>query len=144
MRVYTVHVPPYSHRDRDAILVKEGFCWPAFVFGILWALLHRLWLAALGIAVVLVIVGAAMDAFGLDALVQSIVSVAIAFLIGSHGNDWRRRKLARLGYRDAGVVAAHNLDEALRRYLDSEPERVSSRSRLGPPPQPPLMPLAGV
>jgi len=144
MRVYTVYVPPYSNSDRDPILVKEGFSWPAFVFGIFWALWHRMWLVAIALAFFLVVVGAAMDAFGLDPITQGIVSLAVAVLVGAHGNDWRRKKLARLGYRDMGVVAARNIDEALRRYLDSAPQRADVRSRIGPPPQPPLMPLAGV
>lgn len=144
MRVYTVHVPPYSSRDREPILIKEGFSWLAFLFGFLWALYHRLWLAAAGIAIAYVVAGALMDAIGLDGLTQAIVTLAIAFVIGAHGNDWWRRKLARMGARDEGVVAARTIDEALRRYLDAEPARATARARTGPPPQPPLLPLAGV
>lgn len=144
MHVYTVHVPPFSRKDRDPILVKEGFNWAAFLFSALWALTLRLWLAAVGIVVAVAVVLALMDAFGVEPPVEAIALAAIAFLIGAHGNDWHRRGLARRGFREEGVVAAPNADDALRRFLDSEPERAQARARIGPPPQPPLMPLAGV
>ena len=43
MRVYTVHACPSGAEDRDLILVKEGFCWPACLFDFFWALYHRAW-----------------------------------------------------------------------------------------------------
>jgi hypothetical protein len=144
MHVYTVHVPPFSHKDRDPILIKEGFNWAAFLFSAVWTLYRRLWLATAGIVVAVAVALALMGAFGIEPPVEAVVLAAIAFLVGAHGNDWYRRKLVKRGFREEGVVAAPNADAALRRFLDSEPERVQARTRVGPPPQPPLMPLAGV
>ena len=69
MRVYTVHFRPGSLTpDRDTTLVKEGICWPAFLFTFFWALWHRLWLVAalivaaeIVIEVVLLLTGADPD-----------------------------------------------------------------------------------
>ena len=55
MRVWTVHLPPAAteegaadrRRPPEPVLVREAFSWGAFLFGPLWLLAHRLWLAAL-------------------------------------------------------------------------------------------------
>ena len=51
MKIYSVHDRPGSLApDRDVVLVKEGFCWPAFFLTALWALWHRLWRAFVAMA----------------------------------------------------------------------------------------------
>jgi uncharacterized membrane protein YccC len=143
MRVYTVHVPPFSGRDPDPILIREGFSRTAFLFGPLWSLVHRMWLVTVAMVVFLLVLGSAMDAVPLDAFVQTVVSLAVAVLIGFHGNDWRRRSLTKRGYREVGVVAAHSLDEALARYLDAAPQPRPVRMHANPV-APPPMPIAGL
>jgi hypothetical protein len=117
-RVYTVHVRAWSNAaDRDAVLLREGFCWGAFLFSVAWALWHRLWfwaLIVLGISAVLALSG---ELVGIDPLTDSAIGLAFALLVGWHANDWRRRKLERAGYVSAGVVAAPNLVEAERRFF---------------------------
>ena len=147
MRVYTVHVPPFSHRESDPVLIKEGYSWPAFLFGPLWMLIHGLWLAFVALVVVTILLGVAADAFGLGQVPQVIVSLAIAVLVGAHGNDMRRYGLARRGYRDGGVVAARNIDEGLARFIDAEPPvRAVHQTRAratSVPVAPPPMPISG-
>lgn len=147
MRVYTVHVPPFSHRESDPVLIKEGYSWPAFLFGPLWMLIHRLWLAFVALVVITLIIGVAADAFGIGPIPQGIVSLAIAVLVGAHGNDMRRYGLARRGYRDGGVVAARNIDEGLARFIDAEPPvRAVHQTRAratSVPVAPPPMPISG-
>ena len=47
MNTYTVHLRRHGlDPERDVVLVKEGFSWPAFFLSFLWALWHQLWLAA--------------------------------------------------------------------------------------------------
>ena len=147
MRVYTVHVPPFSHRESDPVLIKEGFSWPAFLFGPLWMLIHHLWLAFVVLVVITILLSVAADAFGLGQVPQAIVSLAIAVLVGAHGNDMRRRGLTRRGYRDGGVVAARNMDEAITRFFDAEPPvRAVHQTRAratSVPVAPPPMPISG-
>jgi hypothetical protein len=144
MRVYTVHIPPASPRQADPVLVKEGFSWPAFLFGPIWALTHRMWLVALALVALDVVGSAALDAARMAPAAQAVLSLAVAVLIGAHANDWRRWSLDRRGFRNAGVVAARNIDEGLERYIDSATLRAPPpRPRAAPVPPPPL-PLAGV
>lgn len=119
MRVYTVHVDPVSPaHDRGAVLVREGFCWPAALFTVFWALYHRLWVAA----VVLLAAGAALGGglawLGLDPASEAVVEIGYMALVGSNANDWRRRGLARRGFVPFGIVAGRDAAGAEQRLFD--------------------------
>ena len=122
MKVYTVHLRRHGlDPDRDLLVVKEGFSWPAFFLSFPWALWHRLWVPA----AVIFLAGTAVTLAGtklhLDPLSQSALSLGLAAIFGYLGNDLRRRRLERLGYALADVSSGDDADAALRRYLDAEP-----------------------
>jgi hypothetical protein len=122
MRIYTVHVRPgRAELDSGAVLVKEGFCWPAFFISVLWALYNRMWLAAALFLVVLLAADFAAQAIGLPDGVAFALNLAVALLIGFGANDLRRASLARSGYTFEGVVAATGEDAAARRWFDLHP-----------------------
>ena len=117
-RVYTVHLRAWANSaDKDAVFLREGFSWGAFIFSFLWALWHRLWFVALiflGVSFALALLPEFLE---LDPFSEIALSVAAALLIGWHANDFRRRALERQGFVTAGVVAAPNLVEAERRFF---------------------------
>lgn len=113
MAVFSVHLPPEGARDApDAAFVRQGFCWPAFVFGPFWLLARGFFLAAaIWIALIL----------GLAALAgASIVwpggAFALALLmhawLGVEASRFVERRLARRGYGLALIAAAPTLEEA--------------------------------
>lgn len=123
MRVYTVHLPAMAGENAkdmaaEAVLVKEGFCWPAFFLAPIWALWHRMWL----FCVFVLAGGAAVTAVGdLLALAPAgIGALEIGFLVwvGAEANDWRRRSLDRRGHRLAGIATGRDLAAAERRLFD--------------------------
>ena len=117
MRFYTVHRRPTPVRaEPDVVLVKEGFCWPAFLAAPLWILWHRQWLALAAYLIGLALVGAA--AVFLDAAGQGVLGLGYHWLVGASANDWRRFRLARAGYRLLDVVKAADLAEAESRLFE--------------------------
>ncbi len=123
LRVFTVHRPPARTKRWEALdplpeLVKEGFSWPAFVFGVAWALYHKLWLVAAALVAVSAVIGVAFEQFQLGETAAALTFFALAVLVGLMGNDWRRASLRRRGYLEDGVVTASDAETALRRYLD--------------------------
>lgn len=117
-RVYTVHVRAWAaSADRDAVFVREGFAWGAFVLSFVWALWHRLWFAALIVLGLTAVLALTTDILILDDETALALSLGWALVIGWEANDWRRRGLERRGYVTAGVIAAPNLLEAERRYF---------------------------
>lgn len=105
MKVYTVHLRREGlDPDRDLVVVKEGFCWPAFLFTGLWALWHRLWLAAITIIALSAACSMIAKWLGADSLVQGTLGLAVSVLIGFAANDLRRRRLERQGFVDAALL----------------------------------------
>jgi hypothetical protein len=126
MHVYTVHIDPLSAApDGDAVLVREGFCWPAAGFTVLWALYHGLWGWALVLVAGAVTLGGFAALTGLDAVGQTAFELGYMALAGALANDWRRWSLARRGYRLAEVVTGATPAAAEQRYLDRAPEFVA-------------------
>lgn len=122
MKMYTVHLRRHGlDPDRDVVLVKEGFSWPAFFLSILWALWHRLWLAAALIIAANIVLGLGIHFLRPDPLTQAVVALGVAAIIGYLANDFRQEKLARSGFAVDGVVSGFNREHALRRYLDLAP-----------------------
>lgn len=127
MRVFTVHLSQSAlSPDRDAVLIKEGFCWPAFFFGPFWALWHRMWFVCLGIFAVTILLAVAESVLHVDPLTYGAISIGVAVLIGFNGNDWRRTALAARGWRMSGLSAAANRDSAFRRFVDLHPETLDA------------------
>ncbi len=119
MRLYSVHLREHGRRaDKDLILVKEGFSWPAFVFTFVWALFTRMWWVAIGLFAVLMLVGFGLAALGVGEVVDAVVTIALAVAIGYLGNDLRRRNLAGRGFQEVAVVSGKNAEDATRRFLD--------------------------
>ncbi len=123
MRIYTVHYRPGSvEPDAEALLVREGFAWLAFIFAPLWALWHRLWLVFVLVASAGIALDIGLDLAGADPATVLVCGLGLALFIGFGANDWRRARLARVGYALAGVVAARDKDTALRRFFDLNPD----------------------
>lgn len=127
MRTYTLHLPngtlagEAQGLDR-AQLVPDGFSWPAFAFGPLWFLYHRLWIAAVAVLVLVVAVALLGRFLGLTPVAGSVVSLLTMTLVGLEASSLRRWTYARRGrpVRDAVVAgsAAEAELKALTRWLD--------------------------
>src|SRR5215467_3446970 len=123
MAVYTVHEPPRRNDDALAhterfVFVRDGFSWPAFLFGPLWMLRHRLWLAFIVYLFVVFALGAATRVAGAGDWVLGI-SLLVALLIGFEASTLRRYGLARRGWNTVGVVVGDDLESAERRFFDA-------------------------
>jgi hypothetical protein len=117
-KLYSVHLRAWSaEADREAVFVREGFAWGAFVFSLAWALWHRLWVVAILIAGVIAALALAEDFLEIHPLIGHATSFAVSLLIGFEANDWRREGLRRRGFAEAGLVTASNLAEAEHRFF---------------------------
>jgi hypothetical protein len=119
MRIYTFHMIPGATTLGDAVAVKEGFSWFAFLFDILWVLYHRLWLWAAAIVAVWVLLDLAALYGVIDSQTLTVAIIGFKVWIGFSGNDWRRNKLDRAGYLLAGIAAGRDQETADQRFYDS-------------------------
>jgi len=95
----------YIHERRSrAVLVKQGFSWPAFLFGALWAAAKHMWLPAFwAMAVmdtVLWFLSGYAEARGASdlALCTLLLTLGYAWVRGRFGNRWLVASLTRRGY----------------------------------------------
>jgi hypothetical protein len=123
MKIYTYHMKPGATPLEAAIAVPEGFSWGAFLFGALWALYRRLWLATVIIVGLHAVVPFAVDQLGMSPILGSAWLLLFGIYIGCNGNDWRREKLERSGYVLAGIAAGRDQEESDRRFFDAAGER---------------------
>ena len=120
MTVYSVHVRDTGLRP-DLALVKDGFSWPAAIFGFVWALVVGAWDVALVLLTVQIVTGLAVPMLMNDATVQTVVQVGVSAVIGLTANELRRWSLDRRGMFEDAVVTARDKEAAGRRYLDANP-----------------------
>ena len=141
MRSYTLHVPTEARPGETigldrAVLVPDGFSWPAFAFTVLWFLFHRLWIAALIVLVGLIALAGAGIVLGLPSGAGLIAVLLASLLIGFEASSLRRWTLARHGWpaRDAVIAASREEAEAraLNRWIDANPAAPRSPFPNGP------------
>jgi hypothetical protein len=144
MRSYTLHLAPDARQgdaevlDR-AMIVPDGFSWPAFAFSVLWFLFHRLWIAALIVLAGLVVLALGGYALGLPRTAGVAIALLASVLIGLEASSLRRWTLARRGWPARDAVVARDRDEAEARLF----ARWADPAHVPPPPQPPRSSLPG-
>jgi hypothetical protein len=122
MKTYTLHLPRDARPgDREAFdraeLVKDGFSWGAFFFTVFWFLWNRLWLAALGVFLLVLALGTALELLNVSPVAGTIASLLVQVLIGLEANSLKRWTLARRGRPVADVVSGGDADEAMLKAL---------------------------
>lgn len=121
MASFVVMEPPSGVRDGQAVLVRDGFHFLAFLAPPLWLFWHRLWIegaAALALLAALGAFGSAPQLAG-DTVANAApyLSLLVSIYFGLEGAALRVRALDRRGWRPWGVVEADDIADAETRYL---------------------------
>jgi len=107
----------YEHPTKGLDAVKKGFCFPAAIFGWVWALVAKQWnLAAVLFALMLVIneLTNATD-FGYHVgvgVITNIATIIISVVVGFKANEWRASNLLKKSYALRKTLQASNREEA--------------------------------
>ena len=135
MRFHTIHLPVKNlntqvqngnhllHQMDNIVAVKEGFCWPAFLFSLVWATFHRMWLFAFSLMGLVSIIIFTLNQQGAKPSFTLIVCFGIFTMFGYLANDFRRFKLKRAGYLERSIIIAPTVDAAVQRYLKTSTAR---------------------
>ena len=131
MTIFTVLEPPDGKPDRVAF-VPEGFAWGGFVFTVLWALWHRMWVVAALLFARLR--GAERRRAASRCSVPAsarLLQFGIALLFGFEARQLQVTSLERAGFRRAGLIQASGLEAAELAYFAGQGAGVA-RSRTRP------------
>jgi hypothetical protein len=116
MASWTIHLPPDGARGPGAIdrfvVVKDGVRPLAILFGPLWLLFKRLWIAALIVIALEAALIAVCWALAFPMIATRVLVGVLHGLIGLEASSLQRWTLARNGWREIGAIVAHGRREA--------------------------------
>jgi len=141
MAIFTVHIPATRAGEAPSaekiVILRDGFSAPAMLFGPLWLVWNRAWIAALGWTVLLSLIVFAGVKLGASSETLSLVNAALACLLGFEGSRLIAWTLARRGYKEGSVVIGENAEEAEEIFFHSWRGGVVAVPPPPPPPPPP-------
>lgn len=126
MRFYTVFDQMDGSSDptdpgKGVIFVKEGFCWPALFFPLVWMIYHRMWLVTGGYLLASVVVTLGSQALLAEPAYGQFVMVGFSLLVACEANELRRWHLREKGFVHRATIAAEDLPRAEQRYFAVRP-----------------------
>jgi len=118
MKQFKVYMNPLGSYEA----VKQGWSWPGFFFGIIWALFKKMWVLAVSILGAFFILGLISVAVGGDLekgidAITSIGSIVLSIVFGVNGNNWREKNLTSRGFDFKDTVSAANSEGAIALYV---------------------------
>lgn len=125
MAQFVVLEPAGTQSSEKAVFVRDGFYTLALILPVVWLLSQRLWfeaIAALGVTILLGVVGSALDISNAVPLITLLFSLFVAL----EGANWKIAKLKRQGYVEKATIDAADLEEAETRYFYSLEEAADS------------------
>lgn len=99
----------------DAKILREGFSWPAFIFGPFWLLWHRLWLGLVAYIGIIAVFGGVSSLLSFGSFNWLVFLTHM--LLGFEAERLREAKFSRTGFQLVDIVAANGMDEAARRFF---------------------------
>ncbi|MGE0627313.1 MAG: DUF2628 domain-containing protein [Hyphomicrobiaceae bacterium] len=124
MIVYTVHEPPDPPADKldraaSLVFVRDRFSWGALLFGPLWLLASRFWLAFAAYLLAAVLIVVAVMAAGIGAGWIALLLCSLHLIIGFEAASIERWTLERKGWHMLGVVTGRSAEDCERRFFES-------------------------
>ncbi len=116
MASYVIFEPPGAPQPENAVFVRDGFHWLAFLVPFFWFLWHRLWIEAGLVFAAMIGVAGLERVQGMEGVVP-VLSILLALGLGFEAPALRMAALRRRGWREWGAAEADIEGEAVIRYL---------------------------
>jgi hypothetical protein len=116
MAWFTVHSKDGKSAD-DVVFLREGFSWWALLFPLLWLAIKGMWIILIIALAAQFLIWAIAEALGFGEAMRLIFSLTINLILGFQGNELLRWTYERRGFREVGLVEAHDLEEAEYRFF---------------------------
>jgi len=106
----------FLHPSGDAEAIKQGWSWPAALFGFFWAPFKRMWALSIGGLAATLLLGyvAAMTSNAdTAASVMNLVLLVVGVVFGVKGNAWREANLIKRGFVPTGMAIGKSAESAI-------------------------------
>ncbi len=100
--------------------VKQGWSWPAFFFGVFWALYKRIWILAASLFGFIVLSSVLIPATVEGQLISNVLFLGLNLTISLKGNQWYASLLETQGFTQQAQVEARNPGDALAVHANSQ------------------------
>ncbi len=101
----------------EIVLVKEGFNWQSFIFGIFWALYKRIWpLVYIYMCITVLIV--ILNTIGWFGFKANLLVLAVNVILAFQANDFYRNVLEKNGMECKAITCGKTEDDATLRFID--------------------------
>lgn len=132
---FTIYEPPNPPADRieraeRLVFIKDGFSFPALLFGPFWLLFNRMWAVLALYLVIAFAMSMTLEWLKVASIWTSLAGIALNFIVALEGDSIRRWTLERNGYRFIGTVVGLSTAECERRFFANWlPKQPMLRSR---------------
>lgn len=124
MRTFKIYQEPFGEKA----VVKQGWSWPASIFGTLWMLNKGMGLIALPAAIVLyttgILIGSAFcgtpgghSDLAAAEMICIMANIATSIIFGMFGNRWQEINLKLRGYEVKDIIKTSDPKSAMEKYL---------------------------
>ena len=104
--------------------VKQGWSWPGFCFGFIWALVKKMWVLGAVIFAIFFGLGVLEEIMGQSGkvidLFSTILGLIVSLVFGAKGNSMREENLISRGYELADTVSAANTEGAIALHIKNQ------------------------
>lgn len=111
-----------THPEHGTRAVKIGWSWPAFFFGLFWALYKRMWLLGASLFGFIVLSSVFIPATMEGQLISNVLFLGLNLTISMKGNQWYASLLETQGFTQQTQVEARNAGDALAVHANSQKE----------------------
>jgi hypothetical protein len=112
-----------KHPAGEVQAIKQGWCWPAFFFSFIWAILGKMWSLGFGVLGLMFGLGLIVGFSGAgeegDVIING-VSFVVNIIFGINGNKWRENNLVSRGYEPKSTVTASNKEGAIALFINED------------------------
>ena len=98
--------------------VKQGWSWPAFFFGWIWAFWDKNWkIGGIFLVIWLLTLGLSPSGNEILAIISLVISIAVWIILGMKGNEFRETNLIQRGFVYRDIIVAVSKAAATTHYL---------------------------
>jgi hypothetical protein len=120
MKLFNIYIKKSANGAiNDLIMVKNGFSFWAFGFGLLWFLYRKMWRPAIIILLITSLLFYIQDRQIFTDYALTVISLAVSLIIGLNANYWYENYLKQRQYQFFGCIFGKNSALAKLRFIEN-------------------------